>query len=129
MGDADRSAEDVIAALEFFAQVTDELVDPEGRSMHDAMRTAARLLREAHAASDAAAVRRVKQMARIMAERDEAVDAAARLRELCAFLIDACATHRIPVPINSSLLDLAADIASDGGAAAVGSVEPEGETE
>jgi hypothetical protein len=50
-----------------------------------------------------------------------------RLRELCGFLIDACAEHRIPVPLNSSLLDLAADIASDGGAAAVGSVDPEGE--
>ena len=33
-----------------------------------------------------------------------------RLRELAGFLIDACATHRIDVPINSSLLDLAADI-------------------
>jgi hypothetical protein len=52
--------------------------------------------------------------------------AAARLRELCGFLIDACAEHGIPVPLNSSLLDLAADIAADGGAAAVGSVNPEG---
>lgn len=41
----------------------------------------------------------------------------ARLRELCGYLIDACATHRIDVPIHSSLLDLVADIA--GGAAAV----------
>lgn len=51
MGDADG----VIAALEFFAQVTDDLVDPEGRSMHDAMRTAARLLRDAQADVDTAA--------------------------------------------------------------------------
>lgn len=47
-----------------------------------------------------------------------------QLVELCEFLIDACATHRIPVPINSSLLDLAADIA--GGAAAV-AVSPDTE--
>lgn len=41
----------------------------------------------------------------------EARDEIARLRELCGFLIDAAATHRISVPLNSSLLDLAADIA------------------
>lgn len=46
-----------------------------------------------------------------------------RLRELAGFLIDACATHRIDVPINSSLLDLAADIAGGGVAAAVGDSE------
>jgi hypothetical protein len=71
-----------------------------------------------------------ERYAEVKRERDEAVDAAARLRELCGFLIDACAEHGIPVPLNSSLLDLAADIASDGGAGAVGSVgsvDPEGE--
>ena len=41
----------------------------------------------------------------------EARDEIARLRELCGFLIDAAATHRIAVPLNSGLLDLAADIA------------------
>lgn len=41
----------------------------------------------------------------------EARDEITRLRELCGFLIDAAATHRISVPLNSSLLDLAADIA------------------
>lgn len=46
-----------------------------------------------------------------------------RLRELAGFLIDACATHRIDVPIHSSLLDLAADIASGDALAAVGDPE------
>lgn len=52
----------------------------------------------------------------LAAERDRLADENRALRELAGYLIDACATHRIDVPINSSLLDLAADIA--GGAAA-----------
>lgn len=47
-----------------------------------------------------------------------------RLRELAGFLIDACATHRIGVPIHSSLLDLAAAIAAGDALAAVG--DPDG---
>jgi hypothetical protein len=39
----------------------------------------------------------------------------ADLTELCEFLIDACADHRISVPINSRLLELAADIAAGTG--------------
>ena len=35
-----------------------------------------------------------------------------RLRELCGYLIDACAKNRIAVPFHSSLQDLMADIAS-----------------
>ncbi len=42
---------------------------------------------------------------------DELRTERAQLRELAGFLIDACATHRIDVPLHSSLLDLAADIA------------------
>ena len=46
-----------------------------------------------------------------LVENDRLRDEITRLRELCGFLIDAAATHRIAVPLNSSLLDLAADIA------------------
>jgi hypothetical protein len=54
----------------------------------------------------------------LAAERDRLADENRALRELAGFLIDACATHRIDVPINSSLLDLAADIAAAALAAA-----------
>jgi hypothetical protein len=43
-------------------------------------------------------------------------DENARLRELCGYLIDACAKHRIGVPFHSSLQDLMADIAGDAAA-------------
>jgi hypothetical protein len=63
----------------------------------------------------------LRQLAAITAERDQ-------LRELAGFLIDACATHRIDVPINSSLLDLAADIAGGGVLAAADRGVTDGET-
>ena len=75
--------------------------------------TAARLLRESAGTAN--------QHATLSDERDQywagwtAAEARlSALTELCGFLIDACATHRIPVPLNSSLLDLAAEIAGGG---------------
>lgn len=84
-------------------------------------RTAADLaarLREWHATATANGAEPVVPLyddlaaaARLLVEQAEQVD---RLRQLAGFLIDACATHRIDVPIHSSLLGLAADIAGGG---------------
>lgn len=84
---------------------------------HNAMREAImsdlsdleRQLADANARADAAE-----------ADRDRhanLLDENAQLRELCGYLIDACAKNRMAVPFHSSLQDLMADIA--GGAAAV----------
>ena len=62
----------------------------------------------------------------IDANRDLA-DENRALRELTGFLIDACATHRIDVPINSSLLELAADIAGGGVLAAADRGDTDGD--